>query len=207
MVVHIRTRSLRSSTMGDQVWRRVFKDSWFGPRCRQLECTNLLSNLSSTQGRLPIGTRSIVTWSVSPFYEEIDADDLFGNANRYGSVDFHETSRGRKVLLPRSFAAQRALAAGTGGVVVEVSPNSGSAMPVVASWLKDGYRLTIPAASVNDCGLHMLEVTVRGESASTPFVRCDASPYWVYFPSQLEVVSELDGGLGGAQGQGPWKSR
>jgi hypothetical protein len=46
----------------------------------------------------------------------------------------------------------------------------------VDKWLDDSYRLLISATAVTDCDLHVLEVSVRGQSTPMPFVRCDSMP-------------------------------
>jgi hypothetical protein len=49
-----------------------------------------------------------------------------------------------------------------------------------------------PQTVADDCDLHMLEVTVGAEVASAPFVRCDATPEPLFFPTQWNVrLSEM----------------
>ena len=55
------------------------------------------------------------------------------------------------------------------------------------SLLLDAYRLSIAPARVTDCDAHLLEVTVRGEAASAPFVRCDTTPNPLEFRTQEGV--------------------
>jgi hypothetical protein len=132
--------------------------------------------------RLPNGPRAIVTWSITT----LRLEESVARANRNGISLFTRHLAGLHTS-PEYYMAQQSLADNTGGVVVEVPPDSGSAMPAVTSWLKDGYRLTIPTTVVDDCGLHMLEITVRGMTSIAPFARCDAIPDAIEFPPQEGV--------------------
>jgi hypothetical protein len=135
--------------------------------------------------RLPSGPRAIVTWS-------IPAEDFGGFIDRaiHNDVSIFTRHLDGRDVSPAVFEAHKAVADNTGGVVVEVLPDSGSAIRVIASWLKDGYRLTIPAAAADDCELHMLEVTVGVQVTSAPFVRCDATPAPLYFPTRYHVLPD-----------------
>jgi hypothetical protein len=132
---------------------------------------------------LPEGPRAIVTWQVSTQRLE----ETVARANRNG-VSFFTRNLVSHQTYPEIYSAQQTLADNTGGVVVEVLPGSGPAMRVVASWLKNGYRLTIPTAVADDCELHMLEVTTHGMTATAPFSRCDAIPDPIKFSRQNGVA-------------------
>jgi hypothetical protein len=156
---------------------------FFWPRYVELGMHYALNQFERRALRLPSGPKAIVTWSIST----IGLEEAVARANRNGVSVFTRNLTGRHTY-PEYYAGQRALADNTGGVVVEVQPNSGSAMPVIASWLKDGYRLTIPTGVVDDCEIHMLEISVRGMASSAQFSRCDTIPDVIDFPSQVSVA-------------------
>ena len=58
----------------------------------------------------------------------------------------------------------------------------------MASWLENGYRITIPQGAVTDCDPHVLEVTAGGETISATFVRCDTTPEPFAFPWMQDVA-------------------
>ena len=145
-----------------------------------------LAQFENNADRLPDGPKAIVSWSIPTR----DFDRIIGRANRDDVSIFTRHLVYRAAFVTKAVIqaqAQKAVADRTGGVAVPVGSGSGPAMPVIASWLKDGYQLTIPANVADDCDLHMLEVTVGEQAASSPFVRCDATPDWKGFPIRWNV--------------------
>jgi hypothetical protein len=159
---------------------RIFDVPW--PQLRERGIHYALEQFENHALRLPNGPRAIVSWDVST----VGLEEIVTRANQNDVAIFTRHFAGRRAIA-EIYAAQQTLADNTGGVLVQVPPHSGSAVPVVASWLKDGYRLTIPAAAVDDCNLHMLEVTVDGVASSAPFSRCDSISEPIEFPPQGEV--------------------
>ncbi len=68
-----------------------------------------------------------------------------------------------------------------------MAPRRRMRSPTMASWLKDGYRVSIPHDAISDCNWHRLAVTVRGESTSVTFSRCDTIPEQFRFRNRLDV--------------------
>ena len=145
-----------------------------------------LAQFENSADKLPDGPKAIVNWSIPTR----DFDRIIGRASQDDVSIFTRPLLERPEFVTQA-EAQKAIADSTGGVAVAVGFGSGSAIPVIASWLKDGYQLTIPATVADDCDLHMLEVTVDAQVASAPFVRCDATPDFKLFP----VLWNADPGL------------
>lgn len=77
----------------------------------------------------------------------------------------------------------------TGGKYVEIAngASAGEAFVALAESLDQEYRLTIPQSAIPDCGLHLLEITVRRQSMSMPFARCDTTPDQFSFEEVLDA--------------------
>lgn len=91
---------------------------------------------------------------------------------------------------PDVVANSTALAMNTGGIRVPVADegSAANALAGMVSWLKNGYRISIPQSAVTDCNPHVLEVAVGGESASISFVRCDTTPEPFEFADLQDVA-------------------
>ena len=91
---------------------------------------------------------------------------------------------------PDAVARSRSLAENTGGirVLAPADASSEDALARMASWLENGYRITIPQDAVTDCDPHVLEVTAGGDTISATFVRCDTTPDRFEFPWLQDVA-------------------
>jgi hypothetical protein len=142
-----------------------------------------LGLFESHDAGLPNGPRVIVSSEIGT----TDWSAIVNRANQNG-VSFLIRHPLNKQSRFTSLVAKKAVAENTGGVVVAVRPGSGTGLTKMASWLQDGYNLTIPAAAADDCDLHMLEIAVLGQATSAPFTRCDATPEPLNFPPQYGVA-------------------
>ena len=136
---------------------------------------------------LPEGPRAILTTSEGGGRQSLS--DVIAAANAE-SIPLFNAGYASWDQYPDWLAQSTSLAANTGGVripVVEIE-NFAGAFTSMAAWLEDGYRITIPQGIITDCNPHMLEVTVRGEGSSMPFVRCDTTPDRFSFADLRDVA-------------------
>lgn len=124
-----------------------------------------VSQLTAASATLPDGPKAIVT--VECCGGRGSLSDVVAMANAGGVPIFNvhtgnEDGRFVHTVLPSR----------TGGVHVRNAGNTAT----IGTWLRDGYRVTIPQTAVDDCNRHKIEVTVRGESKEVDFSRCDTTP-------------------------------
>ena len=88
------------------------------------------------------------------------------------------------------FLFKEFIARATGGALFALQgmPSGDDALARADKWLNDSYRLLIPATAVTDCDLHVLEISVPGQSTAMPFVRCDAMPDPFYLGEAQDVT-------------------
>lgn len=145
-----------------------------------------LDQLESPGVVLPEGPRAIVMQgngrSVDPLGYPTQSD-LVARANELGMPVFTLVTVD---LSPSPVAASfmAGVAAATGGRYL-----SGADYETIHSLLNDAYQVVIPASAVSDCNPHMFGVTVRGETASMPFERCDRTPDALVFEEQANVAA------------------
>lgn len=131
-----------------------------------------LSQFEAAAGTLPDGPKVIVTLDRGG----VRLSDVVARANAGGIAIFNTTADGARYLT--TVAQTKALAANTGGIRVNLPTGAlpRDALPTMASWLRHGYRISIPASAISDCNQHKLAVTVGGELARVFFSRCDTTP-------------------------------
>jgi hypothetical protein len=128
-----------------------------------------MSQVEIMSATLPEGPKALVTDSCCKRF--ITLSDVVARANADGISIFNVFNRGWATY-PDIDAEQKALARSTGGVHVR----GRNPIASMGSWLRDGYRVTIPQDAIGDCRWHKLGVTVGGESRSVTFSRCDSTP-------------------------------
>ncbi len=142
---------------------------------------------------LPPGPRAIilVDGRATQFSSGPSQSEVVAGANSIGLPIF-AIQRGTSNPGSLTTVRMQALAESTGGVYFAASDEAqaAQALATVAALLDESYRLAIPPAAVTDCNRHMLEVTVRGESASLPFTRCDSTPERLDFDFQTGVARD-----------------
>ena len=144
-----------------------------------------LSQFEAASGTLPDGPKVIVTLDRGG--GRISLSDVVASANAGGIAIFNTTADGARYLA--TVAQTKALAANTGGIRVKLPTGAlpRDALPTMASWLRHGYRISIPDSAISDCNRHKLAVTVGGESTSVFFSRCDTTPEPFTFTDRLDA--------------------
>jgi hypothetical protein len=153
----------------------------FGSRTPHLDFLSAGLDQRETPGiTLPPGPKAIVLVGNGRYIESwsgLTQSGLIARANRLGvpvftigTEDFSDR--------PEVNAVMAAVARDTGGRYLrgDTAQLLGKAFLRIWDLLRSAHRLAIAATRVTDCDPHMLEVTVRGETASAPFVRCDTTP-------------------------------
>ena len=143
-----------------------------------------LAQFETASASLPAGPKVIATVACCGGWTSLS--EIVARANT-GGISLFNIGR---VGWRRTLAAEmKALSANTGGVQVKLSGEAPSedALPTMGFWLKDGYRVSIPSGAISDCGFHWLAVTVRGESASARFSRCDTTPADFRFRTRTDL--------------------
>jgi hypothetical protein len=152
-----------------------------------------LSQYEAASATLPEGPKAIVTVDCCGGRRQ-SLSDLIARANA-GSTAIFDIGRSGWNSFLTLMPALKALATTTGGIQVRVANNIApqDALPTMGSWLKDGYRVSIPAEAIEDCDRHRLAVTVRGESTSLIFSRCDTTPedFRFRFRDDLPVATRV----------------
>ncbi len=145
-----------------------------------------VSQFETVSATLPEGPKAIVT--VECCADSRNLSDVIAGANA-GDAAIFDIGRPLWTRYLSVMPAMKALAANTGGIQVKLSnvAPSQDALPTMASWLKDGYRVSIPHDAIDDCDRHKLAVTVRGESTSVTFSRCDTTPEPFRFRHRTDV--------------------
>lgn len=136
---------------------------------------------------LPDGPRGIVTASTSTGFPSLSTVIAAANAN---GIPIFNAGWATQNSYPDADARSTALAIKTGGVRVPIAEgeSSADALAKMASWLENGYHITIPQDAVTDCNPHILEVSAGGESISVSFVRCDTTPELFDFADLTNVA-------------------
>lgn len=129
-----------------------------------------MSQFEMASATLPEGPKAIVTTACCGG-PRFSLSEVVARANAGGVSIFNMYNTGLATY-PDVDAEQKALARSTGGIHVR----GRNAIASMGSWLRDGYRVTIPHAAIGDCGWHKLGITVGGESRSASFSRCDSTP-------------------------------
>lgn len=129
-----------------------------------------MSQIETASATLPEGPKAIVTEACCGG-RGISLSEVVARANAGSIPIFNVFNRGLATY-PDIDAEQRALARGTGGIHVR----GRNPVASMGSWLRDGYRVTIPHTAIGDCRWHKLGVTVGGESRIVTFSRCDSTP-------------------------------
>ena len=142
-----------------------------------------VSQFETVSATLPEGPKAIVT--VECCADSRNLSDVIAGANA-GDAAIFDIGRPLWTRYLSVMPAMKGLAANTGGIQVKLSnvAPSEDALPTMASWLKDGYRVSIPHDAIDDCDRHKLAVTVRGESTSVAFSRCDTTPEFLQVQAQ-----------------------
>jgi hypothetical protein len=149
--------------------------SWLAAGLEQMESPGI---------PLPPGPAAIVMQGNGRFLTgRPSQSDLVARANALGIPVFTLATAD---LSPSPAAAyfMEGVATATGGRYL-----SGPAYEMIHRLLNDAYQLVIPASAVTDCNFHTLEVTVRGETASMSFDRCDQTPDALIFEDQPNVAA------------------
>ena len=145
-----------------------------------------LSQFEAASATLPDGPKVIVTLDGGG--GRISLSDVVASANAGGIAIFNTTADGARFLA--TVAQTKALAANTGGIRVKLPTGAlpRDALPTMSSWLRHGYRVSIPDSAISDCNRHKLAVTVGGESTSVVFSRCDTTPEPFTFTDRLNAA-------------------
>jgi len=161
-----------------------FYDSWSWGHAGPSPAIHALEEFEAAEAWLPPGPRALVG-AIAPgenqFTERAIADDI---------AVFNVGYSGENLA---NFLAKRGAARETGGALVVIEDESQDDLAVrrIGDWLNDAYRLSIPAARVEDCDLHVLGIVVRGETMLQPFARCDSAPD----PFVLEMADGVEPGV------------
>ena len=149
--------------------------------------TAALSEFETASATLPDGPKVIVTLNCCGGSQGLS--DVIASANA-GGIAIFNTGHADWAHYPEVVAHMKALAANTGGVLVKVPTGAPvqEALPTMSSWLKDGYRVSIPDSEISDCKRHRLAVAVGGESTSVVFSRCDTTPEPFRFRDRLDAA-------------------
>ena len=136
---------------------------------------------------LPDGPKAIVTAADGGGFNSLSEVIASANAN---SIPIFNVGYASSDPYPDSVARSRSLAENTGGFRVPLPAEASleGALAIMASWLENGYRITIPQDAVTDCNPHVLEVTTGGETTNITFVRCDTTPERFDFPWMQDVA-------------------
>ena len=136
---------------------------------------------------LPDGPEAIVAIGTGGGRNSLSEVIASANAN---SIPIFNVGYASLDPYPDLVARSRSLAENTGGFRVPMPANANLEVGLaqMASWLENGYRITIPQGAVTDCDPHVLEVTAGGETISATFVRCDTTPEPFAFPWMQDVA-------------------
>ncbi len=147
-----------------------------------------LSQFETASATLPDGPKVIVTLDCCSG-RNISLSDVIASANA-GGIAIFNTGHAEWARYPDLVAHMKALASNTGGVQVKLPTGAPprDALATMSSWLKDGYRVSIPDSAIGDCDRHRLAVTVGGESTSVLFSRCDTTPEPFRFRDRLDAA-------------------
>ena len=165
----------------------------YGSRVPHLDwLSSGLDQLETPTAVLPRGPNAIILVGNGRHIESwsgLTQSGIVARANAIGVPVFSvgtEDFRDR----PGVAAFMSTVASDTGGRYLRglTEKSIGRAYDSIQALLGSAYRLVIPSARVSDCNPHMLEVTVRGETASASFVRCDTTPDPLEFRSQEGVA-------------------
>ena len=145
-----------------------------------------LSQFEAASATLPDGPKVIVTLQCCV---GDSLSDLVAGANA-GGIAIFNTAHAKWAGNREGAANSKALAANTGGIRVKLPTGAlpQDALPTMSSWLKHGYRVSIPDSAISDCNRHRLAVTVGGESTSVDFSRCDTTPEPFTFTDRLNAA-------------------
>ena len=146
-----------------------------------------LDEIAASQSVLPAGPRVLIGATVSA---GVELEQLIGRAIE-NDVSLFNVAYAEEWL--ENFLAKRAATRETGGALVIVNDETQDDLAVsrIGDWLNNSFRLVIPAATVNDCDLHAVEITVESRSAVLPFSRCDTTPDLFAF----EVTEDVEPGV------------
>lgn len=143
---------------------------------------------------LPPGPRGVILIDgrATQFSSGSTLSDVVANANAIGLPIF-AIQRGLDVPDSLTTLRMRSLAEDTGGAYFAAADEEqvSQALATMTALLEESYRLSIAQAAVTDCNWHVLEVTVRGESASLPFTRCDRTPERLNFDFQAGLARDV----------------
>ena len=139
---------------------------------------------------LPDGPKAIVAVDDVVISRSYSLSNVIGVANKISIPIFNVGHAGLDRYSKPFAAAGEALAKYTGGIRVPLAEDDEDelALPKIATWLEDGYRITLPPDAVTDCKRHVLEIVVRGETSSRRFVRCDTTPKPFTFNNLTDVA-------------------
>ncbi len=142
-----------------------------------------LSQFEEASATLPDGPKAIVTLDCCGGRRQ-SLSQVIASANAGGVAIFDTGGAGWA-----RYTQMKALAAKTGGVQVKLPTGAPpqDALPTMSSWLKDGYRVSMPDSTISDCDRHRLAVTVGGESTNVTFSRCDTTPEPFRFRDRLDA--------------------
>jgi hypothetical protein len=128
-----------------------------------------ISQMAAASATLPEGPKAIAT--VECCGGRVSLSQVVASANA-NSIPIFDVAHSAGDPSSDIAAPMRSLATATGGIRVRSLNNVAS----MGSWLRDGYRVTIPHTAIGDCRWHKLGITVGGESKSVTFSRCDTTP-------------------------------
>ena len=115
---------------------------------------------------LPDGPEAIVAIGTGGGRNSLSEVIALANAN---SIPILNVGYASLDPYPDLVARSRSLAENTGGFRVQMPADANLAVGLaqMASWLENGYRVTIPQGAITDCNPHVLEVTGVGKSSAS----------------------------------------
>jgi hypothetical protein len=149
-----------------------------------------LAQVASAAADLPGGPRAIVLAGNGLYLESgASLDDIVAQVNALGWPVFTIATEDL-AYRPVAAAYLSSLAAATGGRLLEgLTPASiEKSYEAVEQLLVSAYQMEIAAGVVTDCNAHVLDVSVRDQSASAQFVSCDTTPAPFAFDARDQVA-------------------